>query len=179
MLMTIPKANFQFAASIEAENPIKQNEDLKIPNKLGGVWEHYRLPQELLDNEFNYPVFRDTLGIRWPGYWFKRKFVHVAEMEPELVVPDLTDFKLKPYVSYRTEEVYTNPFTAKELFNNVYASSVKKAFEDNKVENFEVPAEKIDEARLKAMQTGADLFESITYDGVGAPIQYAVDLPET
>uniref|UniRef100_A0A0K0G0N5 39S ribosomal protein L41, mitochondrial (inferred by orthology to a C. elegans protein) n=1 Tax=Strongyloides venezuelensis TaxID=75913 RepID=A0A0K0G0N5_STRVS len=32
-------------------------------------------------------------------------FVVVKEMIPELVVPDLTDFELKPYVSYKTDAV--------------------------------------------------------------------------
>ncbi|KAL3076272.1 hypothetical protein niasHS_013543 [Heterodera schachtii] len=30
-------------------------------------------------------------------------FVHVPEMVPELVVPDLANFELKPYVSYKTD----------------------------------------------------------------------------
>jgi hypothetical protein len=30
----------------------------------------------------------------------------VPEKVPELVVPDLEGFKLKPYVSYRTKEIY-------------------------------------------------------------------------
>ena len=31
---------------------------------------------------------------------------HIPEMVPELVVPDLEGFKLKPYVSYRAKEIY-------------------------------------------------------------------------
>lgn len=31
------------------------------------------------------------------------KFVHVPEMVPELIVPDLSNFELKPYVSYKTD----------------------------------------------------------------------------
>lgn len=31
------------------------------------------------------------------------KFVSVPEMIPELVVPDLSGFELKPYVSFRTD----------------------------------------------------------------------------
>jgi len=31
------------------------------------------------------------------------KFVLVPEMVPELIVPDLTGFELKPYVSYKTD----------------------------------------------------------------------------
>lgn len=161
----------QFHGSPHGEDPIKNFEDFKVPNQVG-TFEHYRLPKDLLDNEFNYPVCRDTMGIRWPGYWFKKKFVYVKEMEPELIVPDLTGFELKPYVSYRTEQVDTKPFTAKDLFNHVYAEGVEKAFKESQVETFEVPPEQIDEARLKAMQTGADLFEENPYDGVRAPVVY-------
>lgn len=164
-----------FHGNPAGEDPIKNFEDFKIPNKIG-QFEHHRLPQDLLENEYNYPVCRDTLGIRWPGYWFKRKFVYVKEMEPELIVPDLTGFQLKPYVSYRTEEVLNEPFTAKELFDKVYAGEVERAFKENNVDNFDVPAEKIDEARLKALQTGADLFEDQPFDGVRAPIECVVDL---
>jgi large subunit ribosomal protein L41 len=165
----------EFHGNPAGEDPIKNFEDFKIPNKIG-VFEHYRLPKALLDHEYNYPVCRDTMGIRWPGYWFGRKFVYVKEMEPELIVPDLTDFQLKPYVSYRTEEVQTKPFTAKELFDRTYASQVESAFRQDNVETFDVPPEKIDEARLKALQTGSDLFEDRPLDGVRAPIEYTVDI---
>ena len=40
-------------------------------------------------------------GVRHPEHW-----EHIPEMVPELVVPDLDGFKLKPYVSYRTKEIY-------------------------------------------------------------------------
>ncbi|CAD5212771.1 unnamed protein product [Bursaphelenchus okinawaensis] len=32
-----------------------------------------------------------------------KEFVHVPEMVPELIVPDLTGFELKPYVSYKVD----------------------------------------------------------------------------
>uniref|UniRef100_A0A6G1SAG3 39S ribosomal protein L41, mitochondrial n=1 Tax=Aceria tosichella TaxID=561515 RepID=A0A6G1SAG3_9ACAR len=164
-----------FHGNPAGEDPIKNFEDFKIPNQIG-TFEHHKLPQDLLENEYNYPVCRDTMGIRWPGYWFKRKFVYVKEMEPELIVPDLTGFQLRPYVSYRTEDVQTKPFTAKELFDKVYANEVERSFKENNIENFDVPSEKIDEARLKALQTGADLFEDHPLDGVRAPIEYTKDI---
>ena len=164
-----------FHGSPAGEDPIKNFEDFKIPNRIG-TFEHYKLPQELIENEYNYPVCRDTLGIRWPGYWFRRKFVYVKEMEPEIIVPDLTGFQLKPYVSYRTEDVQTKPFTAKELFDKTYASEVERAFKENRIENLDTPPETIDEARLRALQTGADLFEEHPFDGVRAPIEHTVDI---
>ena len=39
--------------------------------------------------------------MRHPHHW-----EHIPEMVPELVVPDLEGFQLKPYVSYRTKEIY-------------------------------------------------------------------------
>lgn len=159
------------------EDMIKNNENLKVPNKIG-TFEHYRLPKPLLDEDFNYPVFRDTMGIRWPGYWFKRKFVYVPEMEPELVVPDLEGFQLKPYVSYKAEDIETRPFTAKELFDHVYAEKIETDFKLDSKEDYTVTGEEIDNARLKALQTGADLFEENPDDGVRAPIEHVVPTGE-
>lgn len=153
------------------DDPIKTFKDFKWPNQIT-TFEHYKLPQDLLDYEFNYPVCRDTMGIRWPGYWFKRKFVYVKEMEPELVVPDLEGFQLKPYVSYRTEEVDVPAMTAKDLFDAVYAEKITQQFKENGIDEFEVPQESIDNARLSALQTGSDLFEEYTIDGVRAPIKW-------
>lgn len=155
----------KFHGNPAGEDPIKNFEDFKYPNKIG-TFEHHKLPKHLLDHEYNYPVCRDTMGIRWPGYWFKRKFIYVKEMEPELVVPDLTGFQLKPYVSYQAKEVEEKPFTAKELFDRVYAGRVERGF------RVEATPEMIDEARLRALQTGSDLFE----DGDREPIEYKIDL---
>lgn len=157
------------------EDPVKNFMDFKMPNQVT-TFEHYRMPMQLLDYEFNYPVCRDTMGIRWPGYWFRKKFVYVKEMEPELVVPDLEGFKLKPYVSYRTEEVETPPFTAKELFDKVYAKQIAVQFEEGQLDKLELDQEHVDEARSRALQTGSDLFEEHTYDGVRAPMEYKADV---
>lgn len=156
------------------DNPIKNFNNFKWPNQVT-TFEHHKLPQELLDHEFNYPVCRDTMGIRWPGYWFKRKFVYVKEMEPELVVPDLEGFELKPYVSYRTLDIDTKKFTAKELFDSVYAPALEAKFKEDGTEDFDIPQEEIDSARLRALQTGADLFEEATTDGVRAPIEHVIE----
>lgn len=153
------------------EHPIKNFEDFKVPNKVT-TFEHYRMPYELLNEEYNYPVCRDTMGIRWPGYWFKKKFCYVKEMEPELVVPDLENFELKPYVSYRTEELSNEPFTAKNLFDSIYADKVKENFRENGTTELQLTEDDINQARLKALQTGSDLFENYTTDGVRADIKF-------
>lgn len=155
------------------DNPIINFMDFKWPNYVT-TFEHYKMPDDLLNYEYNYPVSRDTMGIRYPGYWFKRKFVYVQEMEPELVVPDLDGFDLKPYVSYRAADVETPPFTAKELFYAVYAPQIKAQFESGKLESLELKPEDIDEARAKALKTGSDLFEQHTKDGVRAPMEWMV-----
>ncbi|XP_006900679.1 PREDICTED: 39S ribosomal protein L41, mitochondrial [Elephantulus edwardii] len=63
-------------------------------------------------------------GVHAPG----RRFVVIKEMVPEFVVPDLTGFKLKPYVNYRTPEGTESPLTAKQLFVQAVAPAVEKDF---------------------------------------------------
>ncbi|RUS80764.1 hypothetical protein EGW08_011487 [Elysia chlorotica] len=53
------------------------------------------------------------------------EYIHVPEMVPEFVVPDLTGFELKPYVSYRAKEITQGPITPKDVFNSVYAETVE------------------------------------------------------
>ena len=80
------------------------------------------------------------------------KFVYMEEMEPELVVPDLTDFKvdgflfirvlhfssfpvfqLKPYVSYNVTEIKQDQFLARHLFNATYAQSIADEFKRGEI----------------------------------------------
>ena len=128
-----------------------------IPNKRG-QFEHMKLPKELLENEFDYPIWRDTLYIRYPGVWFGRTFVYVPEMEPQLVVPDLDNLNLKPYVSYRTPDIFQSEFTARDLFNSTYADEVISRFKNGEEVKIEANEEDIKQAKNKAQQTGADLF---------------------
>lgn len=58
------------------------------------------------------------------------KFVMVPEMVPELVVPALDGFKLKPYVSYRAAEGEDAPMTAERLFREAVAPAIEKDFKD-------------------------------------------------
>ncbi|KAM4695839.1 large ribosomal subunit protein mL41 [Rhinophrynus dorsalis] len=53
------------------------------------------------------------------------KFVKVKEMVPELVVPDLKGFKLKPYVSYKAPPGTEEPMTAQKLFVEVVAPPIE------------------------------------------------------
>merc|ERR1711874_96667 len=101
-----------------------------------------------------------TTGINHAGY-----FEPIPEMIPELIVPDLTDFQLKPYVSYATKEVYQEELTSKDLFNVLYGRKIIKDFKEGKLDedgNSLSPSEleKItsEEALERAQATGADVF---------------------
>ncbi|XP_067676949.1 large ribosomal subunit protein mL41-like [Haliotis asinina] len=56
------------------------------------------------------------------------RYRNVPEMIPEFVVPDLTDFKLKPYVSYKVTDITQTKFTAKDLFHACYANDIADKF---------------------------------------------------
>lgn len=122
-----------------------------------------KLPREVYKFGFyNYPMSRDPLGIRHPGYWFKGRFTYVKEMEPELVVPDLTDFKLKPYVSYRVKEVKSDPLTAESLFKQTYGNIIIDAYMTGERIEVQCTKQEAEDARIKHQQTGADLFQTTT-----------------
>ncbi|XP_041373162.1 39S ribosomal protein L41, mitochondrial-like [Gigantopelta aegis] len=61
-----------------------------------------------------------------------KRFTTVKEMIPEFVVPDLTNFQLKPYVSYKVPEIHQTRFTARDLFNACYAEEVRKRYDDSR-----------------------------------------------
>ena len=55
-------------------------------------------------NKENPASLHGYTGVAPEGYTDENgKFVHVEEMKTTIVAPDLTGFKLKPYVSYRTD----------------------------------------------------------------------------
>lgn len=58
------------------------------------------------------------------------KFVQVREMVPELVVPELAGFRLKPYVNYRAPAGADAPLTAEQLFRDVAAPAIERDFRD-------------------------------------------------
>ncbi|XP_039076677.1 39S ribosomal protein L41, mitochondrial [Hyaena hyaena] len=58
------------------------------------------------------------------------KFVQVKEMVPELVVPELAGFRLKPYVNYRVPAGTDAPLTAEQLFREAVAPAIEKDFGD-------------------------------------------------
>lgn len=63
-----------------------------------------------------------------------KRFFRVKEMMPELVVPDLKDCKLKPYVPYNVSTIHQSEFTAQDLFNTCYAKDIDKKFNEGEYE---------------------------------------------
>lgn len=114
------------------------------------------------------PVY--TYGVREVGYKdHNGKFVEVPEMIPELIVPDLSNFKLKPYVSYRVNDIDQPEFDAKYLFDVVYKKKIVEDFKKGKLDEHGQPLEPSAEesltpeiAKLKARQTGSDIFHCRT-----------------
>jgi large subunit ribosomal protein L41 len=153
-IYSLQKCKIQTTVALNGKRNFRK---FMIPNKRG-QFEHNRLPKPLIDKEFNYPVFRDTLLVRYPGFWFKRKFVYIKEMEPQLIVPDLDGFMLKPYVSYRSPDVLQTQFTARDLFNATIADDVIEKFKSGQQLDVAVDDNDIEEARIRAKQTGSDLF---------------------
>merc|ERR1712083_961876 len=70
-----------------------------------------------------------STGIRHEAYWQE-----VPEMIPELIVPDLYDCKLKPYVSYKTKEINQEKLTSRDLFNVIYGSKIVQNFKEGKLD---------------------------------------------
>ncbi|GAB6018868.1 39S ribosomal protein L41, mitochondrial [Chamberlinius hualienensis] len=115
-----------------------------------GSWEHRRLPQEK-------KIFYD-LGVRKTGAKTGFRYHHIDKMIPEIIVPDLTGFKLKPYVSYRVPDVIQSEFTSQDLFNACYAPQLIEDFKHNRLDESKSLGLSPEEAWTKARQTGSDMF---------------------
>ena len=86
-------------------------------------------------------------------------------MIPELIVPSLEGFTLKPYVSYKAEGITEPEFTAQDLFDVVYSKKIKEDFEKGQLDENGEPLnpseyEKLtpQQAKDEAGKTGSDLF---------------------
>ncbi|XP_008829403.1 39S ribosomal protein L41, mitochondrial [Nannospalax galili] len=76
-------------------------------------------------------TFYKSRGAKRTGIYVSGwKFVQVKEMVPEFVVPDLTGFKLKPYVNYQAPAGVDTPLTAKALFMESVAPAIEKDFKE-------------------------------------------------
>nr|CAD7586989.1 unnamed protein product [Timema genevievae] len=119
--------------------------------------------QQMTNPDPDIPIYH--YGVRRVGYESKGHFVTVQEMIPELIVPDLTNFKLKPYVSYKAPDVVQSEFTAQDLFNVVYSKKIAEDFKQGKLDQDGNPLEPSSEESLtpqeafvQARKTGSDLF---------------------
>ena len=111
------------------------------------------------------PVAIDKRGVRDTGVMVNGQYIDLPEKIPEIIVPDLTDCKLKPYVSYKAPAVIQTEFTSLDLFNAIYAQKIIEDFKEGKLaedgsslepsENESLTAE---DALQKARKTGADIF---------------------
>lgn len=107
----------------------------------------------------------DKRGVRDTGYTHDGVYHEIPEMIPELIVPDLTGFALKPYVSYKTPEVIQSEFTSEDLFNAIYSQKIVDDFKNGKLKedgSAEEPSEQelLDSqtAYMRARKTGSDIF---------------------
>ncbi|XP_066602834.1 large ribosomal subunit protein mL41 [Prorops nasuta] len=107
----------------------------------------------------------DKRGVRDIGYYVGDQFKIIPEMIPELIVPNLEGFELKPYVSYQVDDIEVSEFTAYDLFHNIYADKIKEDFEKGELDCNDNPLkpsenEKLtpEEAKILARKTGSDIF---------------------
>lgn len=107
----------------------------------------------------------DRRGVRETGLTINGAYREVPEKIPELIVPDLSNCKFKPYVTYKTPEVVQGEFTSHDLYNVVYADKVIEDFKNDKLNadgssKDPSPEERLtpEEAFIRARKTGSDIF---------------------
>ncbi|KAI4499846.1 hypothetical protein M0802_005102 [Mischocyttarus mexicanus] len=164
IIMVLPCLIIQRGISTSCINYGKRNfRKFLLLNKRGG--REFKEKQRT-DPYPLYPI--DKRGVRDTGLFVKKKFIPIPEMIPEIIVPSLEGFNLKPYVSYKTE-VSQEEFTAKDLFDEIYAEKIKEDFKkDDLCPNGDPknPSEyeKLtpEEAFNRARKTGCDIFSDNT-----------------
>ncbi|XP_012267054.2 39S ribosomal protein L41, mitochondrial [Athalia rosae] len=107
----------------------------------------------------------DHRGVRPVGYHHDNEFITIPEMVPDIIVPSLEGFNLKPYVAYHTVNVEQSEFTPQDLFDAVYAPKIHDDFQKKKLAEDGSPLdpnehEKLtaEDAKRLASKTGSDLF---------------------
>ncbi|XP_018414856.1 PREDICTED: 39S ribosomal protein L41, mitochondrial [Nanorana parkeri] len=75
--------------------------------------------------------FNRGRGTKKMGYLTSnRKFVKVKEMVPQFIVPNLTGFNLKPYVTYKAPPGTEEEMSAEKLFMETVAPAIQKDYEE-------------------------------------------------
>ncbi|KAL0871033.1 hypothetical protein ABMA27_004842 [Loxostege sticticalis] len=151
----ISKRTISLSAPLEGKRNFRK---FPIPNKRGS-----RLHKKQQAGP-NPELEVDRRGVRDTGYMLNGRFVKVPEMIPELIVPDLTNCELKPYVSYKAADVIQSEFTAQQLFDAVYSKKIVTDYKEGKLDQEGNPLEpskeenlQPDEAVAAARRTGSDL----------------------
>lgn len=150
--------NFQTTASLAGKRNFRK---FLVPNKRGT-----RVLKEMQRTQLNPPVPIDKRGVRDTGITLADgRYVHIPEKIPELIVPDLSDCPLKPYVSYRAPNVIQSEFTSSDLFNSVYAKKIIEDFKEKRLLPDGSPLEPSEDEKLtpqealqRARKTGSDIF---------------------
>ncbi|XP_068148182.1 large ribosomal subunit protein mL41 [Drosophila tropicalis] len=124
-----------------------------------------RVVKEAQRTQLNPPVPIHKRGVRDTGMIVNGQFVEIPEKIPEIIVPDLTGCKLKPYVSYKAPDVVQSEFTSLDLFNAVYSRKIIDDFKADKLQSDGQALEpsenerlQPDEALINARKTGSDIF---------------------
>lgn len=124
-----------------------------------------RVVKEAQKNQLNPPVPIQRRGVRETGIYVNGKYEEIPEKIPYLIVPDLENCKLKPYVSYKAPDVTQSEFTSLDLFNAFYADKIIDDFKSNKLAADGSPTEPseeesltAEEAFIRARKTGSDIF---------------------
>ena len=101
------EGNKEYKYGRGAPNEMKIDLDnLRLYNKRH-IREHKRMlfkKFEKRDSKYSH-IYEHKYGTRGTGIRHAEFWEHVPEKVPELIVPDLTDCPLKPYVSYKAKEV--------------------------------------------------------------------------
>lgn len=121
----------------------------------------------------------ETYGVRHPTMVDDHgNTVVVPELIPDMIVPDLTDFELKPYVSYRMKPFTQTRFTPDDLFYAIYSEKIINDWNKKQLNEDGSPKQpsadeqsNADEAYFRARQTGSDIFSQkpaySSYDMMG------------
>lgn len=154
--------NFVSKRSISVSAPREGKRNFRkfvIANKRGS---RIHRQQQMTDNR---QLEVDKRGVRDVGHYMNGRFVTVPEMIPELIVPDLKGFDLKPYVSYKAADVIQSEFTPKQLFDAVYSKKIVTDYKEGKLDEEGYPKEPSEEEKLqpdeavsRAKRTGSDIF---------------------
>jgi len=130
----------------DSANPVPHRD--RVP-----VWSRLQLTTKMASehkpggHKLWHSMYMAHRGVQMAGYMDHQtgKYIHVDDMEPELVVPDLTDFNLKPYVSYNVTEIKQDQFLARDLFNATYSKTIVDQFKRGEIQPIDIDSSNDDD----------------------------------